>query len=56
MTFDFLLQAKKILLLASGPETQAAIDELLHGSKTEHEFPAKKLLKHPNLVIYFCKE
>ncbi len=53
MTFDFILRAKKILLLVSGAEKQAAVEELLHGSKSVTEFPAKKLLEHPDLVIHY---
>ncbi len=55
MTLDFILRAKKILLLVSGIEKESSIEELLHGSKTINEFPAKKLLEHSDLTIYFFK-
>ncbi len=51
LTFNFLRRAKKILLLVSGSDKQAAVEELLHGSKTPLEFPAKNLLEHPELTI-----
>lgn len=52
MTFEYILQAKKILLLVSGNEKKDALEELLNGSKTAAEFPAKRLLEHPDLTIF----
>jgi 6-phosphogluconolactonase len=52
MTFEYILQARKILLLVSGNEKKAALEELLSGSKTAAEFPAKRLLEHPDLTIF----
>ncbi len=56
LTFNTILKAKKLLLLISGAEKAAAVEELVHGSKTPLEFPAKRLLGHPQLKIHFLKK
>lgn len=51
LTWPPLLASEKILLLVSGAEKEAALQELLTGEKTATEFPAKTLLQHPDLLI-----
>lgn len=51
-----LMNAKHVLLVASGKSKKQVIHDLLHGSYQVAEFPAKKLLEHPNLHIYFQTE
>ena len=52
MTFELIMRAKKILLLA-GPEKKDILDRLLHGDETIEELPAKKLLGHDDFVIHY---
>ena len=54
MTFELIMRAKKILLLA-GPEKKEILDRLFHGDETVEELPAKKLLGHDNFIIHYCK-
>lgn len=52
LTWPPLLASEKILLLVSGAEKEVAWQELLNGEKTAAEFPAKTLLRHPNLLVF----
>lgn len=54
LTFPAIMASKKILVLLKGENKKAILDELEHGTKTMDEFPAKKLLEHPELTIHFC--
>lgn len=54
MTFPTIFSAKKIILLLKGSNKKEVLDELLHGEKTAEEFPAKKLLEHENVHIFFA--
>lgn len=53
MTFPAIMQSKKILLLVAGKKKKEVIDFLLHKDFSVDDFPAKKLLEHKNLEIYF---
>lgn len=53
LTFPVLLNAKKILILLKGESKQAVLDELKSGLKPPQEFPAKKLLDHPDVTIHY---
>ena len=53
MTFPLIMQAKKILLLASGGKKKAILDRLINGNEAVTKLPAKKLLEHPNLMIHY---
>lgn len=55
ITFPVILGSKKILILLAGKEKESVLKELQHGSKNAEEFPAKKLLKHKNLRLYFLR-
>ncbi len=55
ITFLPILNSKKILVLLKGPEKAKILEQLSHPqSITIQNFPAKKLLSHPNLHIIFC--
>jgi glucosamine-6-phosphate deaminase len=45
-----IMRSKEILLLISGENKRAALDQLLNGDITE-QFPASVLKKHPNVTI-----
>ena len=51
MGLQSIMNAKKIVLLATGKSKANAVKELLHGAISE-EFPCTILQKHPNVVIY----
>lgn len=50
-----IMQAKQILLLASGKSKQEAVKKLLEGEITE-DFPASVLKKHPNVIVIIDEE
>lgn len=50
-----IMQAKQILLLASGKSKQEAVKKLLEGEITE-EFPASVLKNHPNVIVIIDEE
>jgi 6-phosphogluconolactonase len=56
LTFPTIMASHRLLLLVRGREKQAIIDDLLHSNKTIDELPAKKLLEHPDLTIFYCTE
>ncbi|MBI5415048.1 6-phosphogluconolactonase [Candidatus Peregrinibacteria bacterium] len=56
VTFPMILKSKKIVVLLCGISKRKILDELEHGEKSWEEFPAKKILSHPNLHIFFCEE
>lgn len=53
VTFPFILKSKQILVLLKGKEKQSIVDELLSSQKNIQGLPAKGLLTHPHLAIYF---
>jgi 6-phosphogluconolactonase len=55
ITFPVILKSKTLLVLMKGQEKLPTLKELTNGKKSATGFPAKKLLKHKNLNIYFCK-
>lgn len=55
LTFPPILSAKKLLVLLKGEEKQAIIDELTEGPQDYQEFPAKRLLEHPHLNIFYLQ-
>jgi len=52
VTLPMILKSKKLLLLLNNKK--AALDELLNGTKTVEEFPAKALLNHSDFTINYC--
>lgn len=56
LTFPAIMKSKKILLLATGKEKKNVINDLLSSEKTFLELPAKKLLEHPDLTLYYSQE
>jgi len=55
MTFPMIMKARRVLILLSGGEKQSVADELSLGSKTAEEFPARKLLEHPDVTLLHFK-
>ena len=55
MGLQSIMNAKKIVLLATGKSKARAVKELLHGEINE-EFPCTILQKHPNTIIYVDEE
>jgi 6-phosphogluconolactonase/glucosamine-6-phosphate isomerase/deaminase len=56
MTFSAILSEKKLIVLLKGKDKKAMLDELLNGEKTEEEFPAKRLLEHDNVHIFYLEK
>ena len=50
-----LLEAKHLILLASGESKAESVYEMLHAPKSE-EMPATLLIEHTNLLVYLEKE
>ncbi len=55
LTFPVILKSKKIVLLLKGKEKEPALEELLHGTKSWEEWPAKRLLGHANLHVFYWR-
>ena len=53
LTFLAIMQSKKLLVLLKGKEKQAILDTLQSGTANVEDFPAIKLLEHPNLHVLF---
>lgn len=53
LTLPPLLASRTILVLAKGRGKEAVIEELEHGKKSIHEFPARALKEHPNCIVHF---
>ncbi len=53
ITFPAIMPSQKLLLLVAGKNKKEVIEELLHKDFSIEDFPAKKLLEHPDLTIYF---
>lgn len=51
-TIESMLSSDEILLLIVGENKKHVLNELLEGSFSAKEFPAKFLLAHPNLQIF----
>jgi 6-phosphogluconolactonase len=56
LTFPAIRQSKNLLLLVRGQEKEDIVEKLLHSDQTIDELPAKALLEHPILTIYYCTE
>jgi 6-phosphogluconolactonase len=56
LTFPALLSSKKIIVLLKSKEKKAVLDELLFGNALPQDFPAKYLLAHKNMHIFFLEE
>jgi 6-phosphogluconolactonase/glucosamine-6-phosphate isomerase/deaminase len=54
LTIETILNSQKILVLLQGSKKSDVLAELLEGGKTASEFPAKFLLSHPDLNIFYC--
>jgi len=53
ITFPVIMASETILVLMKGKSKETVLDELINSSKTIQEYPAKKLLEHRNLSIFF---
>ncbi len=54
MTFPEILRMKKLIILLQGSSKREVLDELFTGKKSSEEYPAKRLLKHNNMHIFFA--
>jgi 6-phosphogluconolactonase len=52
LTFVPIMQSKKILVLLAGQDKERVINELQNPKQTVADFPAKKLLPHPDLNVF----
>ena len=55
LTFPAILDSKKLLILLKGHEKQHLINEIQNPTKTPTEFPALKLIDHPDLTINYLQ-
>lgn len=53
ISLPIIMESRKILVLLSGKKKEKILNEILHSSKSIDELPAKALLDHKNLTIYF---
>ena len=53
LTFPAIMPSKRLLLLAIGENKEGALEKLQKPDAATEEFPAKKLLEHPDLTIHF---
>lgn len=56
LSFPAILSSKKILLLLKGKEKKGVLDEFLSGTLPPQDFPAKYLLPHKNINIFFLEK
>ena len=54
LTFPPILKSKKLLVLLRGENKKAIFEKLADDTISSDEFPAKYLLTHPELTIYYC--
>ena len=55
LTFPAIMKSKQILVLVSGAHKKIVLEELFESPKTIAELPAKALLNHPDVVLYFLE-
>ena len=55
MGIKAIMQAKKVLLIANGPDKKAIVEKALYGPVTP-EVPASILQFHPDLTVVYCFE
>ncbi len=53
ITFPIILSSKTLLVLMKGRAKKEVLDTVLNSDKSIADCPAKKLLEHPNLHIFF---
>ncbi len=53
LTFPKILESKKLLIFLNGPTKQKIVEELQNPTLSYKDFPARKLIAHPNLTIHF---
>jgi|GEM_PF-645165 len=54
LTIESVLNTREIIVILSTPEKELVLSELMEGSLRASQFPAKFLLTHPKVRIYFC--
>lgn len=55
MGIKSIMQAKKVLLIANGPDKKEIVEKALHGPVTP-DVPASILQFHPDLTVVYCFE
>jgi len=53
LTFPAIMDSKKIIFLVHGKEKQKVINDLINGNHSIDQLPAKKILGHPNVEIFY---
>lgn len=53
LTFSKIVKSKKILVLLQGEKKKKIIKDIKDKGKSTIDMPAKNLLKHPSMVIYY---
>lgn len=56
LTPSSILNAKDIILVVIGEAKIQALSELLEGTSSAQDFPAKFLFTHPRVKIFFCPQ
>lgn len=54
LTFPALMNSKKIIFLVQGKDKQKVINDLMNGNQSVDQLPAKKILEHGDVGIYYC--
>jgi len=55
LTFPALMDSKKIIFLVQGKEKQKVMRDLTDGNQTIDQLPAKKILEHEDVEIFYCQ-
>ena len=56
ITWPMILRAKKVVLLVSGEGKHSMVEELMNGTKSAEEFPARRLWEHPDCSIQYLEK
>lgn len=53
LTFSPILLTRSLLILLKGSKKRAVLEKLMSGQGDVDDFPALRLLEHPNLTLYY---
>jgi 6-phosphogluconolactonase len=54
LTLESILNSREILVVINGEQKATVINEFLEGRQSITNFPAKFLLTHPNVKVFYC--
>ncbi len=54
LTFPAILSSEKIVFLVQGKNKAVVLDRWLHGSASLDDLPAKGVLAHPDIEVFYC--